>query len=262
MSLKHFLAVRDSGLLKGATYAVAQALAVRANEGGICWPSMDLLAREARVCKRSARQATRTLEAQGLLTIDRKSRTTNSFRLELEAFEAAGRNRHLRGGRRPLSSRRSEAPTGRQTPPKRAESPAPKDKGTIRNLHCARKPEIQPHETFQLLDLLWSWETEGAFAVAATQIAGSGVTDDWFSRGKPTFVIFADPLRTQGAGSAGLSITWCPAPGDPSTIEKVLAVMGFDEDALWPWSAFIDRMSSCELPPLEPVPVRRLGWAS
>ena len=79
MSLKHFIAVRDFGLLKGAAYAVAFMLAARPNKFVEAWPGLTRIADEARICKRAARKAVREMERRGLtLTRSRLWQTTDS----------------------------------------------------------------------------------------------------------------------------------------------------------------------------------------
>lgn len=258
MSLKHFNAIRDSGLLKGAAYQVALMLAVRTNEYGVCWPSYTTIAKEARVSGRSARDAVKKLERQGLLSVDRKSRKTNSYRLEVVAFEMAAKNRHYVNERRVHTPRSTKLPLGGNLTTTEGATSSPKYIGNTKNLNRAVTQSYDTEEIFDLLSESWAWKTEGKFAVRATQIGGSGITDTWFKRGRPTFVLFIDPLRTQGRECEGLSISFSESPGDPDLIERILRTMGFDDDPIWRWDVFIDRLSNPEMPPLEPVPVVRL----
>jgi len=237
-------------------------LAARANKYGEAWPGLTRLADEARVCKRAARKAIREMERRGLLYVDHNARRTNTYRLDLEVFEAAAQNKVIIDQRRALTPRRTQIPAEGNTVPKMGESRAPESKTIIRNLECARAPEFAPEAVFDLLDERWAWETEGKFAVIATMIGGSGIADVWFSRGKPAFALFVDPIRTQGAGCAGISITWATLPSDLKQIEEVMRTMGFDADAIWPWDAFVSRLCNASLPPLEPVPAHRVDWLS
>jgi len=261
MSLKHFTAVRDSGLLKGAAYHVAIMLAVRSNENGECWPAYARIAKEARISERAARMAVKNLEQRGLLSVDRRSRhdrKTNSYRLDLDAFEDASKSQHV------ASERRAHVPRGRNIPTEgnleanKGATSSPEYIGNTKNLTSAIEPEYSLDELFDLLSECWAWKTEGAFAARAIQVGGAGISDRWFRNGRPSFVLFIDPMRSQTRRTGGLSISFSEPAEDTRLIADILRHLGFDDDAVWRWDVFIGRLTNLEMPPLEPVPLDRL----
>lgn len=270
MSIKHAMAVRDSGLLKGAAFMVAIALANRTNEQGSCWPSVELLAFDTRLSARAVRKATQELRRCDLLSVDRGSRKTNSYRLNLSFFEdaAAARRRHVEADPVPLTPRHScrnghaiqrHTEQGqRHLEAGSPESTSPKNKGFTSNLRVARQIDEDPIETFALLDLVWDWKAEEQFLSLARTILTPSATEGWFHHGKPRFVIFEEPVHSHGRRAEGLGISWANEDTIPCDIGKVLQALGFDEGAVWPWPNFVERLGSERLPPIRPTQPSRL----
>ena len=274
MSIKHAMAVRDSGLLKGAAFMVAMALANRTNNDGVCWPGVALMAFDARLSERAVRKATKELRRRNLLSVDRGARKTNSYRLNLSLFEdaAKSRQRHLDVDPMPLIPRhlstkgerhyRHNEPARRQLKAETPEPPSSNTKDPTSNLKRARRIEPDADETLAILELSWDWKAEEQFMLLAQTILGSPATESWFQHGRPRFVIFVDPVQSHGRRAEGLGISWVDEIAIPADIDKVMRALGFDEDAIWPWSKFLARLSSELLPALRPTKPTRLRFGS
>lgn len=63
----------------GPTKCVWLVLVARANDAGLCWPSMELLARDAGVSARTARSAVRELEERGLVRSEVRPRLGSRY---------------------------------------------------------------------------------------------------------------------------------------------------------------------------------------
>ncbi len=62
------------------------ALALRMNESGACWPSLDLLAKDVGLNKTTVSRAVVALETMGLMLVYRHPRRANHYRLQEERF--------------------------------------------------------------------------------------------------------------------------------------------------------------------------------
>lgn len=85
----------------GATMSVLAALAIRANEDGYSWPSLELLQADTRCGRRTVQYALRTLERDGWVTIRRQRGPggANLYRLDPEHLERRWRERPRRGAK-------------------------------------------------------------------------------------------------------------------------------------------------------------------
>jgi hypothetical protein len=270
MSIKDSLNVRDSGILKGAVYNVALALAFRADENGVAWPGVERLAADTRLSARSVRAATQTLHKRGLLTVDRGSRKTNSYQLNSKAFEEAARSSlHIgsdqpplcvRAARRQLAFNRQQNPTERQSTSAQGEATAYKPKEIKDKVQWRSRDGMTLIEFFGLLDLHWSWKAETNFTLATRTLIGPSVVERWFNFGLPSFVIFADPLMSHGQQGEGLALSWALDEPEDSEIERVLRHFNFDPRPIWPWERFEARLCQTDLPELRPARADRLKW--
>lgn len=269
MSIVHAVLVRDSGLLKGATYLVGNALAMRADKRGVCWPGVKRLAFDTRLSERAVRGAIKKLSERGLVFVDRDSRKTNSYQLNLDAFAAAAHSTlHTRGSEPPMrrhNFRRACTPPSeefrdtRQLTAKEAESIASKYKENKTNIPTDDGDAIPISEIFEMLELRWNWQAEHAFATLANTFLDSGVSETWFVGGRPKFVLFSDPSFSQGPRCDGVGLAFSPELPSTPDLSVLLGALWFGPAPVWSWSRFINRLVTTDLPLLQPVASHRIG---
>ena len=82
MSIRIMTQVWDNGPEDPGQLLVMLALADHADDSGVCWPSMERVARKARMGVRNARYVVRKLENAGYLETERSSgRGTNKYKI-------------------------------------------------------------------------------------------------------------------------------------------------------------------------------------
>jgi hypothetical protein len=98
--------------LGGPASAVLRDLADRANESGVCWPSLATIAADTGYCERTVRYALRRLEQHGLLTVKQTGRgsryTFPAAALTGKSCRSEGQELPLRGARDAPKASRSE----------------------------------------------------------------------------------------------------------------------------------------------------------
>lgn len=84
-------AVWEQHELSQSETLVALALADHANDQGLCWPSIDRIAKKARLSSRQVKRILQDLEAKGLLVVNRKHgrNQTNQYRLSIKGDMAS-----------------------------------------------------------------------------------------------------------------------------------------------------------------------------
>lgn len=83
MSMKWVALTVDHGPEDAGLYRLFVALADRADENGLCWPSREDLKRRSRMSDTSITRALRRLEAEGWLQRERRFNSSNLFRLNV-----------------------------------------------------------------------------------------------------------------------------------------------------------------------------------
>lgn len=77
MSIKVMTMVWDSPVFSGNTKLIMLCLADYANDEGLCWPSIDSVARKCNVSRSTVKSQLRRLAEQGVLTAQRRKKTTD-----------------------------------------------------------------------------------------------------------------------------------------------------------------------------------------
>jgi hypothetical protein len=87
VSIKIMSAVWDSGKLNGTELLTCLCLADYANDEGVCWPKMALIARRTRQSERNARRMVERLEKLGAVS-RRRGKYSNFYRISVAWFMA------------------------------------------------------------------------------------------------------------------------------------------------------------------------------
>ncbi len=127
---------------EGNALLVLLALADFSDDGGRCWPSMATIARKARVSTRGARAIIRRLEGDGLLVCEpSKGRSSNHYRITINAEAASGINAEAASGLEPLNPEDSDTQPGSGLPPNHQEPSIEKSlKKDYRKSSKSKKP--------------------------------------------------------------------------------------------------------------------------
>jgi len=87
-----YLWARDATDVKGTSWSVLCALALAADDDGLCWPGMRTLARWAHVSTSTVPGAVEQLSAAGLVEVVRRGRRghANVYRVPVQVYRLAG----------------------------------------------------------------------------------------------------------------------------------------------------------------------------
>lgn len=266
MSTKLEYLVRDCGLFTRSQNAVLLNIASRIGRNTCAWPSLERIARDTRLSRRTVIRAVNELEARDVLVVERIIGRQSRYSIKTEALVSASAREHLVRSQKQRRDRRSgERRVNARSHQPVTSGPASSDVVSPRIINNDKaKSKDGPSDT-ELLDLLEARDgndTEWAFEKGVRANGFVLLLECLTRHGRPLFRILIDPSRISRVGPSGLFIV-CFDKVLAKHVELPLALsaMGFDDDAHWPIDAFRARMSAPGLAEILPAPAARLGEA-